>query len=1856
MLNNMEEEKVQHSEMEGTSHKSIDMEHMTQNDIHNLAHVSWRTLQHKVMQPKKFVSVVKSSMHKPKFAAVCKKHADDFEGKLFSVTANINRAKTFATLKQTMSLKSMLVQEDKSNLEKACERLKDQLPLRPETSRSPSPNLEDIEWNKIMDIPLVEDEYVEDDENTDPVSSDDAGLGPPMEESEDDEEFQVVDVAGMKTNKAPPRAFVEPVTVEAGQSPGQLEEMNSEEIIVKHVEVMHKLHKAPALVKLPSRRTPDPGASIYRPCEGEGEAGEEFLYAKCDIAFVVFRELLEAILTPVSTLCAIFKESATKTPWELEAEMVKQISEMIQLATEAFHIEERQANKMLESLCEANGFGAGNLTTTGKIFHPREGNFSSSENRINYLTRMCQDRVKSIIQCYKDHEVLDPRAFENGEQDLVNRRRAEVKFYEHILMQLENGVQTKFTERPKPKRKRESFSVAIHNELVQKQLSRRGLFCSCFGASNGPVQEEEDDRGPGQDGKSPDAKEETSPAEKHPDEQLNTHTDVKGATFRIDSQEDMRNESIGHYLLLAKVLTQHANADMVTPEENDFFVYDLGAIKQMRESMSIEASKGQEVSKAEAMAAKRQQTELRFQNTDLYFEASNGQHSLKGLKPMSLLLLQNYAHHNNVSLLHNTMLLVLTWLQNFRGATSTLFQPQKHMNEHVFTLLLYVKYLNQVIGSCKVLSAEERVIIEQRIVITLESIVDDAVANYHSLFAINDRTGFDCPARKTFENLLGLNNELYRLIFILSKEKHGPSTVKEMAEDAMWEDVKVKLQARAKFLYRSFRVRQSDPNSSSWEFRKAVRSSLFAPKHWTPFSADDADHISKAYLNSSVNSLTLPSSMVVSLKDFTVRYKSGNVFHVDRIRGKVNGEYAYPVNAEEWGSAYSVTVVDTHLDFSITSDEYTRDIVIETVDDAENRRGGMEAGDRLAFLHEWPCAGKPLAAVYQKLATMRRPLVLRLHSAKNRRRECKGCTSFVFDVTIEKLAIDNAKHLGLRLGRPKDGSQTRVVGFVRKNENRVILPAELSNQIRSGDLVNAVNGVDVSTSETSHQDVVRMISENDVLTFTLERFYDFVDDSHLHSNSLSAEHLIEMIEDVRAMAIEDEKYHSRIVYHFLKNSTSLLRRHARGRDLNLVGVNLLSFYDLIIEDVELWMIAHPPTGSAKEHPSIFITLHNTLKQYESDVAKWNGPGWKNRVRHYLDLEVNFGHYVVSWIEKTYLFLTSQTIPNMFAMETWEMDAGPFPYSSGELLIILNGMIQTYLLLPNHHERSNVTRFGEQGVCNVFKAYANQVLEDFEKASIALMKAISDHKQSLEHTTSASVTKSLEEEAKTIEKEFSKLCARINSIFRCHEEARKVLKGLNAVKGVAGFLTEWDDVDDGEDNDCEDLDCGDHFDDSSIGTEDLCIHRVRVRVISATSLPKLDYGGLVSSDPFVEMRVYEQQVKEGCWYDQKATTVQHSTQKPTWNENFEFYVVRRDAMMKISVVDYSSGNRKPRLIGTASLCMGNFFYEDEQAHAPPQNFKLVSATGEAAGQIKLLIVSRSNEMFPPLSVFLNNACVTMLSNKSWGLVDSLQPDIIEIVRSILFYQSNPIADVSVIDQDFVEVRLERLYIFFDEHLTCWCDYMCPEIAAKTIVRSWRVVMDSFTQLLLPTLDRSYLQMRTRKPSKSSPSRLLKNLFSHERKESLPEPKDRVESVTYLNSGQNRFLRIAHDLMFEYFASPPEPFGLTKRMAEINMGKEFCMLSEMWDNIEYAPEAALGKVGQIMGQMVEKAEKARVRGWDSRAGREWEDLRLQKDHLHHVLLFCAMKLGNEQAQYLIDGKLFKEEGKTTHGRGYDEGQAW
>ena len=58
-------------------------------------------------------------------------------------------------------------------------------------------------------------------------------------------------------------------------------------------------------------------------------------------------------------------------------------------------------------------------------------------------------------------------------------------------------------------------------------------------------------------------------------------------------------------------------------------------------------------------------------------------------------------------------------------------------------------------------------LVEQRIVITLESVIDSAIGDYRNQFPITDETGFETPARDDFEFILKLNSVLYRLMFFL---------------------------------------------------------------------------------------------------------------------------------------------------------------------------------------------------------------------------------------------------------------------------------------------------------------------------------------------------------------------------------------------------------------------------------------------------------------------------------------------------------------------------------------------------------------------------------------------------------------------------------------------------------------------------------------------------------------------------------------------------------------------------------------------------------------------------------------------------------------------------------------------------------------------------------------------------------------------------------------------------------------------------------------------------------------------------------------------------------------------------------
>ena len=134
------------------------------------------------------------------------------------------------------------------------------------------------------------------------------------------------------------------------------------------------------------------------------------------------------------------------------------MTEMIDVASEAFCIEDRQVNKMLESMCEAKGIGLNNMKSL-KFVHPNSEKFQHSENRLNFLIRICQSHIKSIINSYTSNQVMDVNSFEHGEKDLKIRQNAEIKFYKSILNQLESGVRYTFFKKASTNQPKASLSM-----------------------------------------------------------------------------------------------------------------------------------------------------------------------------------------------------------------------------------------------------------------------------------------------------------------------------------------------------------------------------------------------------------------------------------------------------------------------------------------------------------------------------------------------------------------------------------------------------------------------------------------------------------------------------------------------------------------------------------------------------------------------------------------------------------------------------------------------------------------------------------------------------------------------------------------------------------------------------------------------------------------------------------------------------------------------------------------------------------------------------------------------------------------------------------------------------------------------------------------------------------------------------------------------------------------------------------------------------------------------------------------------------------------------------------------------------
>ena len=289
--------------------------------------------------------------------------------------------------------------------------------------------------------------------------------------------------------------------------------------------------------------------------------------------------------------------------------------------------------------------------------------------------------------------------------------------------------------------------------------------------------------------------------------------------------------------------------------------------------------------------------------------------------------------------------------------------------------------------------------IQQYLLINVESIIDDALRNYFKLFPSNSRASLD-----EFEDLLRLNVIYYRVMQVLlhlHEDKVDHEKLNHMAIECMWKDIERCLGTRSKELFQSFKTDLRDEKDAFWEY--CIKKPLLHQEEWVPCNETDTMTLGLAYVNNDVSKVEISNNVTVDLNTFERCDESGK--HFSKIRGQVNGVEATPLYAVHWGNSYTVILQDESISFSLCYDVYSRKVTIEDPDileihdagnnsggddvnqgdkydickhDGINVRTGMGIGDHQAFIGDWPTAGKPLGAVYSKLAAMGRPVTLRL--------------------------------------------------------------------------------------------------------------------------------------------------------------------------------------------------------------------------------------------------------------------------------------------------------------------------------------------------------------------------------------------------------------------------------------------------------------------------------------------------------------------------------------------------------------------------------------------------------------------------------------------------------------------------------------------------------------------------------------------------------------------------------------------------------------------------------------------------------------------------------------------------------------
>ena len=1617
----------------------------------------------------------------------------------------------------------------------------------------------------------------------------------------------------------------------------------------------------------------------------ESEIDGRFNYATgCDGAQVVYRQCIGSCLIPIFS---ILKEQPSKPKFAIDWEtaMVKKMSAMLEYVKKIFRTSDANHKMMTESICNnilCDGYSSDDFFLTERLLTPScVEDFDIPENRVNALIRVCQSRMQSIIAALKEKPLVIPERFKTKD-DCDKRIIYEIKRLDTHVKQLDKSLYKKQTVKPKLVKKptTEMFESEVPNVpkptcfgcLAETKAAKAAREVERNEMLKAMVQEEEK-RIRNEEEK------EARRVEALPPPCL--EFDVKTETFHPTHADDT-DVAEGRYLLLLKILLQSNNKHMVTPETSDAFTYDFASSNvQFLESVSADNRVKDQSSARSLKVALSSHTSLRKFASEQFYEDVKGVHALKKIDDLGIEVLQNFAMYYGVDEIHESVMHAIVYMQSFRGAMSLVMQPQIYRSEHVMCLTNCLHNLFNQIVTTRALKKREEFIIQQHLLINVESIIDEAIRNYFKLYPSDKTTGLS-----EFEDLLRLNVIYYRVqqvILHLHEKEINLKKLNHSATILMWKDIERCLKTRSKEIFQSFKTNINDDKDVLWEY--CQKKNFTHTEQWVLFSHQDTMDLALAYVNNDLSKIELSNNITVDLKTFERCNDDGT--HISKIRGKVNGVEATPLYAVRWGEAYTVVLEEEKITFSLCYDVYSRKIIVEDIDvfedeekkkeveekerldhnKASNRNSdnnnnnnnieintGLSIGDHLAYVGDWPTAGTPLGAVYSHLAAVKRPVTLRLYSTVNAAQQNENDFEYTYHVTLSKQEHNGKKYLGLDLAAPKSWTMSYVMKFSRL-EDGSILPAERCNRIRQGDLLMAVNGIDVSKADYDHNDTIKLLIKDDILELTFKRIYVHqAIQEKIKVPSLSTYRLQEVVQEARVTLMSDEQYYSKAA------STILERQIGRAalKELNssLLKINALAFYKLIAKEIENWVSRNEPGPGANHYPDGYIVLYNTIADFENQMCDWAGETWRQEYEKHddednfkpLNLKELFGRYVVSWIEHTYVIQTTKFIPNMFQIETWEPEVDDmYPATSKSFMVTLNTLTESYQLLPNHDMLSNVVRFGKQGLCELFKFYANQTKESFRNIALKIKEV-----QKVPSSTSKDDQLAMYT---------NKLCVHINAVYRCWSDFIDVLGGLNQIRSVHGFLGMSDSDEDEEESDdimhkpsMEGSDWADNLNEEEIDpTSKLLTHYVKVRVFSASGIPKMDYGGLRPGDPYVQICVYEEEAEVGNWFETFQTKVINGSQNPVWNENFEFSVVAKNAKVIFRILDYDHGS-EPEVIGTVSINLQDYFYQAGEKAGGPKTFKIqppssldsqthisssnkLKANDTNRGEIVLLLVSREIELGGSTLRYIDNTIDNMICEPGWGLIDAHVDKIRELIEDYLFDKKKKFRKlpkkIEDIKYQMVEERIDDLI-----GLMAWCINLIhgnlhERNFARALLRIWRVTIDLFIQFLLPTLDRAYPHLKKKDSWSSWGFSITKKKKTSFDAMKLPPVKDRIKHIDYLNDVQVHMITLAYEEIFSLLNCDGAKAGLKEKKAKEQLGDDLLMLIEMWNIIDTNPaeleQTVTMKTSNIAAQMVLREGEAMETGWDGKAGREWNKLNDSKTHLHHLLLYAAYFKRNKDA---------------------------